>query len=84
MLEKDYEGYGYDTVERFVPLDVQLGTTYDSEKDKSQITYTERESFFGEEVPKEAELVIPICDKKTSGIADDEKDKKINSERTYN
>ena len=47
MLEYNYEGYGFDTVEQFVPLEVQCGFGYKYDK-KKDIKHSEVESFFGE------------------------------------
>lgn len=84
MLEYNYEGYGFDTVEQFVPLEVQCGFGYKYDK-KKDIKHSEVESFFGEVYSKEAELTVktPCCCNKPE-IELIEHGEPINSERTEN
>lgn len=62
MIDINYEGYGFDTVEQFVPTHVQCNSSFDGEKTwKKDIEYTELESFISEDYPKEDDLLIPMC-----------------------
>lgn len=70
MIDINYEGYGFDTVEQFIPTHVQCNTSFDGEKVwKTAITYTELESFLTEDYPKTDDLLIPMgcCTDKISG-----------------
>ena len=86
MLYRDYDSYGYDTSEQFVPLSVQNGFEYDGEKKtKEKIKYTEIGSFTSEHGVKEAELLVPLClcgKKPTQKLITD--DDTINDRRTQN
>lgn len=53
--------FDYQENEKFVPLDVQNGTTYGDAKNTDKITYTEQESFLSEEGDKIADLQAPVC-----------------------
>lgn len=74
MLDIFYEGYGFDTIEQFVPLAIQCNTQFDGEKvAKEKIEYTEVGSFISEDYPKEDDLFIPLgsCEKSSGKIIDD-------------